>query len=103
MSATNHTVPSTPSQPVGLSDGFHCSDLGTSAGIVDPTIAAVQSQALASMKTWLATWKPTKAQESSKGTYIPAAKVGQGSANKAQPRPEDTKPINAFAKEVGTL
>ena len=47
-------------QPVALSDGFHCSDLGTSAGKIDPTTAAVQAKALASMKSWLATWKPSK-------------------------------------------
>lgn len=54
---------STSSQPIAVSDGFHCSDLGVTNAVVDPTVAAVQAQALASMKTWLATWKPTKREE----------------------------------------
>ncbi|TFY55376.1 hypothetical protein EVG20_g9337 [Dentipellis fragilis] len=58
VSADNHTVASTPSQPIFVGDGFHCSDLKTSAAQVDPTIAKVQTAALGYMKTWLAEWRP---------------------------------------------
>lgn len=50
-------VPSTPTQPIAVSDGFHCSDLKMSNGAVDKTVAAVQAQALASMKTWMEEWQ----------------------------------------------
>ncbi|TFK43800.1 serine carboxypeptidase S28-domain-containing protein [Crucibulum laeve] len=62
ISAEGRNAQSTSLQPIALGDGFHCSDLGTSAN-VDPTIAAVQTKALASMKTWLATWKPSTQQQ----------------------------------------
>jgi len=45
-------------QPIALGDGFHCSDLGISAALVDESIATIQADALTSMKTWLATYKP---------------------------------------------
>jgi hypothetical protein len=57
VSSEGLNVLSTPEQPIGLSDGFHCSDLGVSSSI-DPTVAAVQQKALAYMKSWLTTWKP---------------------------------------------
>jgi len=94
--ATNHTIPFA-QQPVVVADGFHCSDLGTSAAIVDPTIAALQKVALGFMSVWLAEWSPP----GSWGGYsYGKATVGVGS------RAVDSlevKPINAFAKNVGTL
>lgn len=59
VSADGQHFQSTPTQPIAEGDGFHCSDLLTSAGVVDSTIAAVQAQGLATMKTWLAAWRPT--------------------------------------------
>jgi hypothetical protein len=56
MSARESPAISTYLQPIALSDGFHASDMGSVAAI-DPTVAAVQNQALASMKQWLAEWK----------------------------------------------
>ncbi|KAH8094923.1 serine carboxypeptidase S28-domain-containing protein [Cristinia sonorae] len=53
VSADGVNVRSTPQQPIGLSDGFHCSDLSTTNGNVDSTVKAVQVQALASIKSWL--------------------------------------------------
>lgn len=61
VSAEGLNVRSTSSQPIALSDGFHCSDLSYRNALVDPTIDAVQKQALASIKTWLAAWTPGKA------------------------------------------
>jgi len=94
VSARNHTVPSTDMQPVALSDGFHCSDLGTSAAKVDPTIAAVHAKALASMKSWLATWKPSNSYHHG---YRRSANVVGSTAD------SQSKPINAFSKGAGVL
>ena len=41
------------SQNIGLSNGFHCSDLITNNGLVDSTVLAVQKQGLAAIETWL--------------------------------------------------
>ncbi|KAI6044410.1 peptidase S28 [Pisolithus marmoratus] len=49
---------STDTQPIYVGDGFHCSDLITESGLVDASIAKVQSAALEYMKTWLAGWTP---------------------------------------------
>ena len=57
MSADGALIQSTTSQPIAVGDGFHCSDL-SAASAIDPTIAAVQAKALASMKQWLQTWTP---------------------------------------------
>ncbi|TCD70022.1 hypothetical protein EIP91_005274, partial [Steccherinum ochraceum] len=57
VSATTQHIPSTSLQPIGLSDGFHCSDLKMINGDVDPTVRAVQNQALASIKGWVADYK----------------------------------------------
>ncbi|KAG2114779.1 peptidase S28 [Suillus discolor] len=49
----------TTSMPIYEGDGFHCSDLITENGIVDPTIAVVQAAGLMYMKEWLAEWTPS--------------------------------------------
>ncbi|KAF8055883.1 serine carboxypeptidase S28-domain-containing protein [Lyophyllum atratum] len=96
VSAAGINVPSTAEQPIGLGDGFHCSDLLTSAGNVDATVRAVQVKALASMKMWLATWKPTpKARGTPAPRSVPAV-IAQGVHH------HDVKPINAFVKGVGS-
>ncbi|KAI0065740.1 peptidase S28 [Artomyces pyxidatus] len=51
-------IPSTPQQPIAVGDGFHCSDLITRNGAVDPTILKVQQSSLSHIKKWLAEWKP---------------------------------------------
>ncbi|KAF9031816.1 peptidase S28 [Hymenopellis radicata] len=56
MSAEGVDVASTDRQPIVESDGFHCSDLSAARGASDPTIGALQKQALASMHTWLQEW-----------------------------------------------
>ncbi|KAK7062128.1 peptidase S28 [Favolaschia claudopus] len=60
VSAPGVILKSTPSQPIAVSEGFHCGDLLTREGVANPTVLAVQKQALASIKTWIAAWKPTK-------------------------------------------
>ncbi|KAI0072974.1 peptidase S28 [Panus rudis PR-1116 ss-1] len=54
VSADGHTVPNSPQMPIAVSDGFHCSDLSTSNGVVDATVKKVQDQALATIHNWLA-------------------------------------------------
>ncbi|PPQ79519.1 hypothetical protein CVT25_003401 [Psilocybe cyanescens] len=97
VSATGVSVPSTSLQPIGLGDGFHCSDLGTSAGTVDPTIAAVQNAALASMKKWLAAWKPT-----GRGGPVKSPRSTPQSVPRVSP-PFSLKPVNAWFKKAGTV
>lgn len=50
---------STDTQPIYVGNGFHSSDLIMESGVVDASIAKVQSAALGYMKTWLASWTPS--------------------------------------------
>ncbi|KAG2357277.1 serine carboxypeptidase S28-domain-containing protein [Suillus spraguei] len=59
VSADGLNKPNTTSMPIYEGDGFHCSDLLTENGVVDPTIAAVQEAGLMYMKEWLAEWTPS--------------------------------------------
>ena len=45
-------------QVVAISDGFHCSDLLTSAGQMDTSVRAVQEQALEMIGSWLGDLEP---------------------------------------------
>lgn len=97
MSAQGLNAKSTLSQPIALSDGFHCSDLGASAAQVDPTIATVHKQALESFRTWLSTWKPRgqgRPVTSPRSLPQPARKVSQ---------PVISKPLSAWLKGAGVL
>ncbi|EKM56364.1 uncharacterized protein PHACADRAFT_253438 [Phanerochaete carnosa HHB-10118-sp] len=60
VSADGATSVSTAEQPIAVGDGFHCSDLISDNGAVDPTVLAVQQRGLASIKAWLEGFKPTK-------------------------------------------
>ena len=60
ISAESQHFVGTAQQPIEVSDGFHCSDMKVKCANVDPTIAAVQSKALASFKQWLAAWPKQK-------------------------------------------
>lgn len=97
VSSTDVSVPSTASQPIGLGDGFHCSDLITSGGVADVTVATVQKAGLASMKTWLAAWKPATRGggrvTSPRSVPQPASKISS---------PFVLKPINGWFKQFGT-
>ncbi|KAJ7591580.1 peptidase S28 [Mycena floridula] len=57
VSAEGLDVKSSLEMPIALGDGFHCSDLSYRNALVDPSIAAIQTEALHYMKTWLAKWK----------------------------------------------
>ncbi|KAJ7591526.1 serine carboxypeptidase S28-domain-containing protein [Mycena floridula] len=58
LSASTQNIASTALRPIVMADGFHCSDLQIDSGTIDPSIAALQTQALSTMKTWLADFKP---------------------------------------------
>ncbi|KAI0345812.1 peptidase S28 [Trametopsis cervina] len=58
-SATLSPTSSTPSQPIAISDGFHCSDLITANAKVDGTVLGVQTQALKAMAGWLEGFEPS--------------------------------------------
>lgn len=95
LSADGLNVKSTPSQPIGEGDGFHCSDLLTSSNI-DPTILAVQNEGLASMKKWIAAWKPHN-----NGLPVKTPRSVPAPPQQAQP-PAFIKPINAWFKKFGS-
>jgi hypothetical protein len=56
VSAETQHISGTATQPIEISDGFHTSDMITKAGLVDPTIAQVQKDALGFVATWMAEW-----------------------------------------------
>ncbi|KAJ3970306.1 serine carboxypeptidase S28-domain-containing protein [Lentinula raphanica] len=57
VSADGLDIPSTASQPIFVSDGFHASDLIVDFGEADPSVGAVQQHALNIFATWLSEWK----------------------------------------------
>ncbi|KIY62976.1 peptidase S28 [Cylindrobasidium torrendii FP15055 ss-10] len=58
VSAVNSTAVSTDRQPIGLSNGFHATDLVMRLAAPDPTIVAVQNSFLEYAGVWLAEFKP---------------------------------------------
>ncbi|KAJ7771109.1 peptidase S28 [Mycena maculata] len=60
VSAPGVLLKSTTSQPIGVGEGFHCADLLTAEGVANPTVLAVQKHGLASIKSWVAAWKPPR-------------------------------------------
>ncbi|KAJ7500019.1 peptidase S28 [Mycena latifolia] len=61
VSAPGVALQSTPERPIAVGEGFHCADLLTREGVANPTVAAVQSQALASIHAWIAAWESVAA------------------------------------------
>lgn len=59
VSAQGVNLTTSAGQPIAMSDGFHCSDLYTANGAVDPTVASVQNQALSDIQGWLGDWQPS--------------------------------------------
>ncbi|KAK0441216.1 peptidase S28 [Desarmillaria tabescens] len=53
VSAVNSTAVSTEDQPIGLSNGFHCTDLVMALAAPDPTVVAVQDLFLEYVEKWL--------------------------------------------------
>ncbi|KAF9535134.1 serine carboxypeptidase S28-domain-containing protein [Crepidotus variabilis] len=82
-----------PQTAIGLSDGFHCTDLSTKSGTASALVKAVQDKGLAQLGQWLKTWKP------------------RGNGHTTQPKPDphqpgpkaetvDIKPVNAWFKGI---
>lgn len=103
MSASGLNVASTAEQPIMISDGIHCSDLGASSGRADPTVNAVQQGALKSMATWLAEWKKPAERKRSTGEKRvgPARRADSSSA--ASDDAKSARPVNAWFKDVGSF
>jgi len=97
VSATDIYVESTPQQPIAVGDAFHVSDFKTASGVADPTVRAVQLQALGYMKTWLATWKPNPQRHT-----VTTAQASKAPARKQIAHNADVKPVNAWVKGAGT-
>jgi hypothetical protein len=74
LSAEQHVVPSSPQQPIFVGDGFHCSDLITANGAVDPTVKAVQDASLKAMAKWLLEFKPATKHYAKRDEVLPGAK-----------------------------
>jgi len=91
-------VASTQDQPIYVGGGFHCSDLLTASGLADPTILAVQQAALASIKVWIADWKPNVASGGRDGGGIYA----EVSLSQGRSSPAPSKPNSAWTKGAGT-
>ncbi|KAK0200150.1 peptidase S28 [Desarmillaria ectypa] len=53
VSAVNSTAVSTDDQPIGLSNGFHCTDLVMALAAPDDTVVAVQNSFLVYVERWL--------------------------------------------------
>lgn len=87
VSAETHRIASTASQPIAVSDGFHCSDLSKRNANVDATIAKVQTEALKYMATWLAQWKP------------PSKQYREVEVQKRDTPAVTGKPVNAWFRE----
>jgi len=100
LSAETISVPSTPSMPIAVSDGFHCSDLSYANALIDTSVDVVQKQYLAKVKTWMTEWKPSKVHH--KRVVLDEALVRPIEARDAATAPY-TKPINAFAKSFGEI
>lgn len=90
VSAEGLHVASTSTQPIFLSDGFHCSDLSVRNAVADPTVANVQTQALKYMATWLAEWKAPRPRSEEAPDVVARASSDDALV---------VKPINAWFRD----
>ncbi|TDL29923.1 peptidase S28 [Rickenella mellea] len=95
VSSDFYTRQSTSMQPIAVSDGFHCSDM-SKKNAMDATVAAVQTQALASMKTWLGQWKPNGTISTSVVPFVQSHPSSSPSPSVAVP-----KRVNVWLKSSG--
>ncbi|KZP04566.1 peptidase S28 [Athelia psychrophila] len=103
VSSGDVNITSTSTQPILVGDGYHCSDLGSSAGLVDPTVLHVQQESLKYMKTWLAEWTPST-NASSSATYNSAETSNGISSSPAPAVPAviGGKAVNAWFRQFGS-
>ena len=73
MSADGINRQSTDTQPIAISDGFHCSDLRTNNAI-DPTVKAVQDLANQYFTKWHGEWHVQNGKDNS-ATQTPSMRI----------------------------
>ncbi|TFK25968.1 hypothetical protein FA15DRAFT_638482 [Coprinopsis marcescibilis] len=99
VSARSRTPRSTALQPVYLTNGFHCSDMGV-MGSVDPTVGDAQQKALGHIATWLRTWRPRdRGWSNSPRPGTPIRRPNRPS----RPRKTFTKSLNGWFRGTGQL
>lgn len=83
-----------PRSHIGLSDGFHCTDLTIRAGTASSAVKSVQDQGLKLIGKWLKEWKSTGDGHSTQ----PAPEPHHG----GKPKEGATvlKPVNAWFKAM---
>ncbi|KZV68144.1 peptidase S28 [Peniophora sp. CONT] len=69
MGAEGVTPPNIDPSNIGLSDGFHCSDLLTQAGTVDSSVLAVQQAGLTKISQWVKEFVPASKRRSVERDY----------------------------------
>ena len=69
MAAENVTPPNTDPSNIGISDGFHCSDLLTESGTVDSTVLAVQKAGLSKLSQWVKEFVPAAKKREVERSY----------------------------------
>ena len=69
MAAEGVTPTGTDPANIGLSDGFHCSDMLTKAGTVDSTVLAVQQAGLAKLEQWVKEFVPASKKRAVERSY----------------------------------
>ena len=87
--------------PIAVSDGFHCSDLGTANGVADETVGRVQREALAKMQAWLAEWEPSSRSRGRKRGERGRGEVMEMRSEKREVKLR--KPINAWLRDPAVL
>ncbi|KAF8518527.1 serine carboxypeptidase S28-domain-containing protein [Hysterangium stoloniferum] len=71
VSSDFHTRLSTPSQPIFVGNGFHCSDLIVKSS-VDPTIEAVIDAGVTTISNWIAEWPGSESSKTLQAVSSPA-------------------------------
>lgn len=62
-------IPNIDPSNIGISDGFHCSDLITDSGTVDSTVLAVQKAGLAKLSQWVKEFEPASKKREVERSY----------------------------------
>jgi hypothetical protein len=111
VSAPDSPAESKDDQPIGLSDGFHCSDLSLTRGAFDKTVSDVQNQGMDYITKWLTEWTApeVKQKRASTSHFTPALPRHVNFTPREVPALGRTinvsgpKPVNAWFRGVGEL
>lgn len=69
MAAEGVAPPNPNPSNIGLSDGFHCSDLITESGTVDSSVLAVQQAGLNKLSQWVKEFVPASKRRAVERRY----------------------------------